>query len=333
MLDFGWTELLMIGVVAVVVIGPKDLPKAMSSLADWVRKLRGLARDFQGQVDDMVKGTELEDVKKAAQGLNKYNVKRQISSVVDPKGQMKKALEETRSAANARLKETREIASGSENSEKAKPAGALGETASPTVDENSIGGDTSSLALADDATAVATMSGESGADTAAKPAQSGRKSTARTAKGKSSTTARKPKAAKTTTQKTKAVRSSTSARNAAKSKSSTTAKTGANAGKPSTTAKAGKSSTTAKTAKPSTTGKTAKKPTTTAKKPAGRSKSAATRSDTQSSTVAANGSAVTPAKPRKTRSKAVPRAAKPIPSSASTPPAEGDDAGAAIQSD
>jgi sec-independent protein translocase protein TatB len=102
MLDLGWTEILMIGVIAVVVIGPKDLPKAMHAMAQWMRKLRGMARDFQGQVDDMVKGTELEEVKKAAQGLNRYSVKRQISNVVDPKGQMKKALEETRRAANER---------------------------------------------------------------------------------------------------------------------------------------------------------------------------------------------------------------------------------------
>ena len=103
MLDFGWTELLLIAIVAVVVIGPKDLPKAMAGLADWIRKLRGMASDFQGQVDDMVKGTELEDVKKAAQGLNRYNVKRQLTNAIDPKGQMKKALDETRQAVNARV--------------------------------------------------------------------------------------------------------------------------------------------------------------------------------------------------------------------------------------
>ena len=154
MLDFGWTELLMIGVVAVVIIGPKDLPKAMSGLADWVRKLRGLARDFQGQVDDMVKGTELEDVKKAAQGLNRYNVKRQISNVVDPKGQMRKALDETRNAANARLKETRQIAADATAADTGKAAGALGDSATP-----SIGGGESGSALADDPVAVSTMGG------------------------------------------------------------------------------------------------------------------------------------------------------------------------------
>jgi sec-independent protein translocase protein TatB len=102
MFDIGWTEIMLIGVVAVVVIGPKDLPKAMADLAGWVKKLRGLATDFRGQVNDMVKGTELEEVTKAAKGLNRYNVQRQLTSTIDPQGQIKKALEETRQAANAR---------------------------------------------------------------------------------------------------------------------------------------------------------------------------------------------------------------------------------------
>lgn len=130
MLDFGWTELLLIAVVAVVVIGPKDLPKAMAGLADWIRKLRSMASDFQGQVDDMVKGTELEDVRKAAQGLNRYNVKRQLTNTIDPKGQMKKALEETRQAVNARVDapspSATTIASSSEMTEAPPPAGDAG---------------------------------------------------------------------------------------------------------------------------------------------------------------------------------------------------------------
>jgi sec-independent protein translocase protein TatB len=93
----------VIAIVAVVVIGPKDLPKAMADLAGWIRKLRGLATDFRGQVNDMVKGTELEEVAKAAKGLNRYNVTRQFGNTIDPQGQIRKALEETRAAANARV--------------------------------------------------------------------------------------------------------------------------------------------------------------------------------------------------------------------------------------
>lgn len=200
MLDFGWTELLMIGVVAVIVIGPKDLPKAMADLAGWVRKLRGMASDFQGQVNDMVKGTELEEVQKAARGLNQYNVKRQISKTVDPKGQMKKALEETRQAANAKIDAPEQASTD------AKPALASASGMVEAQPENAIGGGDSGAALASNTAAVKAMSGESATDTppaqtAATPAK--RKATSATSKtAKASTASGKKPAARKTASKT-----------------------------------------------------------------------------------------------------------------------------------
>jgi sec-independent protein translocase protein TatB len=58
MLDIGWSELAVIAAVAIIVIGPKDLPLALKAVGQWVAKARSLAREFQGSVDEMIREAE-----------------------------------------------------------------------------------------------------------------------------------------------------------------------------------------------------------------------------------------------------------------------------------
>ena len=64
MLDVAPTELLLVAVVAVVVIGPKDLPKAMRVVGHWVGRARGVARQFRQGFDDMVRESEFKEMEK-----------------------------------------------------------------------------------------------------------------------------------------------------------------------------------------------------------------------------------------------------------------------------
>lgn len=64
MFDIGSTELLMVAVVALVVIGPKDLPKAMRVVGHWVGKARGFARQMRAGFDDIVRESELAELEK-----------------------------------------------------------------------------------------------------------------------------------------------------------------------------------------------------------------------------------------------------------------------------
>ena len=64
MFDIGWGELLVIAVVALVVIGPKDLPYALRTLGQWASKARALAREFQNHVDDLIRESEVSDMKR-----------------------------------------------------------------------------------------------------------------------------------------------------------------------------------------------------------------------------------------------------------------------------
>lgn len=73
-------------VIAVLVIGPKDLPKAISTIGKYVRKARSMARDFQSGIDDLARETELDDIKKDIQKGTDFNIKKQIEDAVDPTG-------------------------------------------------------------------------------------------------------------------------------------------------------------------------------------------------------------------------------------------------------
>jgi len=64
MFDISWTEFLLIGIVALIVIGPKELPGVMRTMGQWTRKLRGMASDFQHQFQEAMREAEMTDLKK-----------------------------------------------------------------------------------------------------------------------------------------------------------------------------------------------------------------------------------------------------------------------------
>lgn len=63
MFDIGWTEILVVVIIAVVVVGPKELPRALVSVGRWVAKGRSLAREFQDGVQTVMRQAELEELR------------------------------------------------------------------------------------------------------------------------------------------------------------------------------------------------------------------------------------------------------------------------------
>lgn len=68
MFDIGWQELFIVAVFAIIVIGPKDLPKAIRSISKMIRKARSMARDLQDSMDDVIREADLEDIRNTVQG-------------------------------------------------------------------------------------------------------------------------------------------------------------------------------------------------------------------------------------------------------------------------
>lgn len=69
MFDIGWSELLVVGVVALVVIGPKELPRVLRTVGQGIAKLRRMAGEFQGQFNEALREAELSDLKDSVSGL------------------------------------------------------------------------------------------------------------------------------------------------------------------------------------------------------------------------------------------------------------------------
>lgn len=75
MFDIGWDELLLIGLVALIVIGPKDLPGVLRTLGQWTARARAMAREFQSHVDDMIRESNMEEMKKDFDGVMRPEIK------------------------------------------------------------------------------------------------------------------------------------------------------------------------------------------------------------------------------------------------------------------
>ena len=88
MFDLAWSEIGVIGLVAVLVLGPKELPQAMRTMAKMLRKMRSLTSELQGHMNEIVREAELDEVRQSIQKLSSANIKTEIGKMVDPGGDM-----------------------------------------------------------------------------------------------------------------------------------------------------------------------------------------------------------------------------------------------------
>src|SRR3989337_939557 len=84
MFDIGWTEMLGIAIVMIVVVGPQDLPKMLRTFGKTTTKLRSMAGDFQKQFNEALKEAELDDVKKSVDSLKNLNPAAAIKKQLNP---------------------------------------------------------------------------------------------------------------------------------------------------------------------------------------------------------------------------------------------------------
>ena len=98
MFDFAWTEIALIGVVALIAIGPKDLPVAIKTVAGFVKKARRMAGEFQGHVDEMVREANLHEVRDQITQLKNFDIKAEIEKHVDGDGSLRSSFNENQLA-------------------------------------------------------------------------------------------------------------------------------------------------------------------------------------------------------------------------------------------
>jgi sec-independent protein translocase protein TatB len=101
MLDLGWQEFFLIATIAVVVVGPKDLPNVIRTVVGWIRKVRTMARDFQGSIEEVAREAELDEIRKEAIKLSNQDLSKTVMDTVDPDRDLADALKDTRAAVEA----------------------------------------------------------------------------------------------------------------------------------------------------------------------------------------------------------------------------------------
>ncbi len=101
MFDLAWTELALIGVVALVVIGPKDLPEAIRGVARGIQKLRRMAGEFQSHADDLVREAKLDEVRNqihevrsSFNEIRNFDLRTEVERTVDEDGSIRRGFTE-----------------------------------------------------------------------------------------------------------------------------------------------------------------------------------------------------------------------------------------------
>jgi sec-independent protein translocase protein TatB len=126
MFDIGWSEMAIIMLVALVVIGPRDLPRLARTLGQWVAKGRAMAREFQRSLEDMAREAELDDVRREIEKVGRTNIKKSIEKAIDPSGDLATAFDPSSSRTPAK-------AGAAANGEAKPPAPAEPEPEAATV--------------------------------------------------------------------------------------------------------------------------------------------------------------------------------------------------------
>ncbi|MEX2644334.1 MAG: Sec-independent protein translocase protein TatB [Acetobacterales bacterium] len=86
MLDLSWAEMAVIAAVAIVVIGPKELPRVLRTVGQWVRRLRRMASEFQDSVDEMVREADLDDLRNRVEQSSPKHLQQEFVDALDPEG-------------------------------------------------------------------------------------------------------------------------------------------------------------------------------------------------------------------------------------------------------
>ncbi len=89
MFDFAWSEFALIAVVALIAIGPKDMPVAIRAVTSWIKKARRMAAEFQTHVDEMVRDADLSEIRSSINEIRNFDIKGELEKTIDADGSIR----------------------------------------------------------------------------------------------------------------------------------------------------------------------------------------------------------------------------------------------------
>jgi sec-independent protein translocase protein TatB len=109
MLEVGWSEILVVALILIIVVGPKDLPGMLRNFGRMAARVRGMANEFKGQFDQALREAELDDVRKGLNEVSKLNPTNTLRDAINPirqlgqdiKSDLQKTSNEIKAAAEA----------------------------------------------------------------------------------------------------------------------------------------------------------------------------------------------------------------------------------------
>lgn len=161
MIGIGWSEMLIIAIVLIVVVGPKDLPKMLRTFGRTTANLRRMAGDFQKQFDEALKEAELDEVRNLAKEARKFNPASELKKAINP---LEKAAQDVRSGLDDAIKPGRSGNRQAQPDESRKPASASARAATP------VKGGAAEKAAPDSASATKAAATQAKADNSTEPA-------------------------------------------------------------------------------------------------------------------------------------------------------------------
>lgn len=98
MFDIGWQELFLLALVAIIVVGPKELPRVLRTVTLWIRKMRTMASQFQDGIEEMAREADLDelrrDVEREVEKVGAGGLEEELEKSIDPTGELDESLRE-----------------------------------------------------------------------------------------------------------------------------------------------------------------------------------------------------------------------------------------------
>ena len=155
MFDIGWTEMLVVATVAIIVVGPKDLPRMLRSAGKTMGSLKRMANEFQGQFSDALREAEtqagLDDAKNSMADLSKINPMKDFTNSINPLSDIDKDFNTAPNAEAKSAESSKPTTEPAATDETPESSAAESASANDTVAEmNNASADTSPVAEDDD---------------------------------------------------------------------------------------------------------------------------------------------------------------------------------------
>ena len=101
MLDIGWTEMIVVVLVLILVVGPKDLPRVVRTVGQWTAKARRMSREFTSSLEEIGRETEINDLRRDLNSIGGGGSVTALETHIDPDGSLKKSVQADYAAGNA----------------------------------------------------------------------------------------------------------------------------------------------------------------------------------------------------------------------------------------